>query len=483
MNEIFKRIWKPTGAYIVGSLGFIQLASVILENISSEKIFGSSSEAVMQATFILALIGLPIVITVAFLFSHKKYKVKGDFKKENNPKSGAYKPRIAVFPFTNLNKDRDSGFLVDGIVEDVITEFSMVREIEILSRQTCFNLKDNDISSNEYFGEFNLDYIVSGSIRAFENRIRISVELAETEGGNVVWSNKYDRKKQDIFDVQDEIVRKITIALIGEIEISSLKRAHRKPTENMTSYEFLLKGKNNHHKFTQSANDEARKNLDDAIRADRNNAQAYAWKACVIGQALGRGYLEMSEEVANEVQHLLDTALEVDQNDFECHRILSEVNLSMHHFELALESGKKAFNMNPNDPRVISVYGEILLRVGEYEEAIRMLEKAYQLEPIPAGQNSSDRRLSALFFGYFLIQDFEKCQSLLGKIVRLDNRTWLLNINLHKKLKKDYENLDWYKKYITQFSLLDWTVEIDRYHLNDLELQKDLITLIEKILQ
>ena len=241
---------------------------------------------------------------------------------------------------------------------------------------------------------FNLDYIVSGSIRAVESRIRISVELAETESGNVVWSNKYDRKKQDIFDVQDEIVRKITIALIGEIEISSLKRAHRKPTENMTSYEFLLKGKNNHHKFTREANAEARKNLDAAINADRNNAQAYAWKACVIGQALGRGYLEMSDEVANEVQHLLDTALEVDQNDFECHRILSEVNLSMHDFELALESGKKAFNLNPNDPRVISVYGEILLRIGEFEEGIRMLEKAYQLEPIPAGQNSSDRRLN-----------------------------------------------------------------------------------------
>ena len=240
-----------------------------------------------------------------------------------------------------MNKDRDSGFLVDGIVEDVITEFSMVREIEIISRQTCFNLKDNNISSREYKNVFNLDYIVSGSIRAVESRIRISVELAETESGNVVWSNKYDRKKQDIFDIQDEIVRKITIALIGEIEISSLKRAHRKPTENMTSYGFLLKGKNNHHKFTQEANAEARRNLDAAISADRNNAQAYAWKACVIGQALGRGYLEMSDEVANEVQHLLDTALEVDQNDFECHRILSEVNLSMHDFALALESGKK----------------------------------------------------------------------------------------------------------------------------------------------
>ena len=178
----------------------------------------------------------------------------------------------------------------------------------------------------------------------------------------------------------------------------------------MTSYEFLLKGKNNHHKFTKPANIEARKNLDAAISADKNNAQAYAWKACAIGQALGRGYLEMTEEVTNEVKYLLDTALELDQNDFECHRMFAEVNLSMHQFELGLESGKKAFKMNPNDPRVISVYGETLLRMGQLKEGTELLEKAYQLEPVPAGQNSSDKRLSALFFGHFLMNNFDKCQ-------------------------------------------------------------------------
>ena len=156
------------------------------------------------------------------------------------------------------------------IVEDVITEFSMVREIEILSRQTCFNLRDKDLSNDKLRNEYGLDYVVSGSIRALEDRLRISVELAETVAGNVVWSNKYDRVKKDVFDIQDEIVRRITIALIGEIEISSLKRAHRKPTENITSYEFLLQGKNNHHKFTKHANEESRKNLDAAISADRH---------------------------------------------------------------------------------------------------------------------------------------------------------------------------------------------------------------------
>ena len=102
-------------------------------------------------------------------------------------------------------------------------------------------IKKYDI--DKFKTDFDLDYLVSGSIRILDNRLRVSVELSETIEGNVIWSNKFDRVKEDIFDIQDEIVRKIIISLIGEIEFSSLERSKRKPTENITSYEYLLKGK------------------------------------------------------------------------------------------------------------------------------------------------------------------------------------------------------------------------------------------------
>ena len=287
----------------------------------------------MQYLFVLVALGFPIILSIAYLSARNiEYDSKSNGKKVSA--SGDYKQKIAVIPFANLNQDDDGAFLVDGIVEDLITEFSMISEIEIVSRQTCFNLREENLTHQEYREMHELDYIVSGSIRAVKNRLRISVELSEPPEGNVIWSNKYDRVKEDIFDIQDEIVRKITIALLGGIEISSLKRAHRKPSESITSYEFLLKGKDNHHKFTKEANAEAMINLDLAISADKNNAQAYAWKACVIGQALGRGYCEMTDEKVNELLQLLDKALEVDPNDFECHRMQAEVYLSMHDFDL-----------------------------------------------------------------------------------------------------------------------------------------------------
>ncbi len=475
-----QKISKTAAAYLVGGIAIIQLAPVFFNTFPPEDLLGINEDALMQYLFIFVAIGFPLVLILTYLLSSKEDSSSNNKNKQITA-SGDYKQKIAVIPFTNLNKDEDGAFLVDGIVEDLITEFSMISEIEIVSRQTCFNLRDENLSHGEYREKYELDYIVSGSIRAVENRLRISVELSETPDGNVIWSNKYDRVKEDIFDIQDEIVRKITIALLGGIEISSLKRAHRKPTESMTSYEFLLKGKDNHHKFTKEANDEAMKSLDLAISADENNAQAYAWKACVIGQALGRGYCEMSDDKVGELLGLLDKALEVDKNDFECHRMLSEVYLSMHDFEKSKESGQKATSINPNDPRVISVYGEALLRLRELDSGIEYLEKAYELDPIPQGQTTSDRRLAALFLGYYLKEDFEKCQAINSEILKIDVRTWLLNFHLHQIESMDCSQDNWFIKGIKEFENLDWKMEIDRFHLNNDELNNELLSVVQSI--
>ena len=481
LKEIVQKISKAGAAYLVGGIAIIQLAPVFFNTFPPEELYGLSQDYLMEILFVVVALGFPVALALSYVLSNSSGEDERPVKGKQITASGDYKQKIVVIPFTNLNKDDDGAFLVDGIVEDLITEFSMISEIEIVSRQTCFNLREENLSHKQYREDYELDYIVSGSIRAVENRLRISVELSETPDGNVIWSNKYDRVKEDIFDIQDEIVRKITIALLGGIEISSLKRAHRKPTESMTSYEFLLKGKDNHHKFTKEANAEAIIDLDRAISTDANNAQAYAWKACVIGQAMGRGYCEMTNEKIGELLELLDKALEVDPNDFECHRMQAEVYLSMHDFEKSKISGQKATSMNPNDPRVISVYGEALLRVNELDKGLEYLEKAYALDPVPQGQTTSDRRLAALFLGYFLKNDFDHCQQITDEIVNIDLRTWLLNSYLCEDKGISYQEKGWYAVGVNQFKSSDWDMEVDRFHLNDNELKSNLISLAKRI--
>ena len=161
------------------------------------------------------------------------------------------------------------------------------------------------------------------------------------------------------------------------LQSQTAEATKRKPTENISSYEYLLRGKENHHKFTKEACQEALKNFDKAIEADVNNAQAYAWKCCTLGQAMFRGFSDQNpEEIFAEAKQNIDKALELNENDFECHRMLSAVYLSNHDYILAEDHGRKAFNMVPNDPRVLSGYGEVLVRIGKVDKGLELLNKA-----------------------------------------------------------------------------------------------------------
>ncbi|MDC0457490.1 adenylate/guanylate cyclase domain-containing protein [Alphaproteobacteria bacterium] len=413
------------------------------------------------------------------------FSILGDGKNKFSSKNKTNlnkKPKFAILPFVNTSKDEDSGFLVDGICEDLITEFSMMREFDILSRQTSINFKEENQDIKEFSKQFDLDFLVTGGIRASGKRVRINIELSDANDESIIWSNKYDRVLEDIFDLQDEIVRKISIALLGEIEISSLQRSKRKPTENISSYEYLLRGKENHHKFTKEANFEALANFDKAIKADSNNAQAYAWKVCTLGQSMFRGFSDRdASELMTEAKQNIEKALELNENDFECHRMLSAVYLSNHDYILAEDHGRKAFNVVPNDPRVLSGYGEVLVRVGKVDKGLELLNKAFDLDPIPQGQSTSDNRVKDLILGYFFAEDFNKVVELSFDIRVMDTRSLALILFARSQLNQDIKNSNEYKLFTDEFKATNWEQVVDRFHIQDKKITTNLLNFIEAI--
>ena len=124
-------------------------------------------------------------------------------------------------PFSNMNQDEDGGLLVDGIVEDLITEFSRIKELEILSRQSCFDFKDSKIDLKTFCKNFEVDFVVTGNIRTSGKRVRISVELADAKNDQQIWSNKFDRIMEDIFDIQDELVANLAPAAQAKLEAAA----------------------------------------------------------------------------------------------------------------------------------------------------------------------------------------------------------------------------------------------------------------------
>ena len=389
------------------------------------------------------------------------------------------KPRLIVLPFNNLSNVEDNDFLVDGIVEDLITEFSRINSIEVISRNTAFSLKGKEIENTKIAAEFGIDFIATGSIRSSGNRIRISVDLTDPATGSSIWSERYDATMDDVFEVQDEIVRKVIVALVGKLEMAGLERAKRKPTENLTSYEYLLRGRDFHHKFSKEGVLSAIEMLDKSIEADPNNAQAYAWRACSLGQGLGRGYLEGDQETHfQKLQSLIQKALELDENDLECNRILCELNKLFEDFEQSEFYGKKAYDMNSNDPRVVCAYGELLVLTNRADEGTDLLIKAYELDPVGMGASNADKRLGDVMFGAYVKGDFQQCLEYDKKIGKKQPIAWITKIASLESLNQSQEKEAELKKFADAYPEIVLGEEIDKLHFQEASAKQTLKDLV-----
>jgi len=387
------------------------------------------------------------------------------------------KPRIIVLPFRNLNNDEENDYLVDGIVEDIITEFSMINSIEIISRHTAFGFKGKDFDSIKIAEELGVNFVASGSIRSSGNRIRISVELTDPINSNAIWSERYDRMLEDVFEVQDEIVRKVVVSLVGELEIASLERAKRKPTENLSSYEFLLRGKENHHKFSKEGVISGLEMFKKSIEADPNNAQAYAWEACTLGQGMSGGYIDQ-ETAWGKCQNSLKKAMKINPNDFECHRMFCEIYKFLEDFENAGIHGRKAYELNPNDPRIVSGFGEYFVLAGDPEKGVDLLKTAYELDPNGKGASNTDKRLGDIMLGCYVMGDYKQCIEYSKKIGTMNPVAWAAKIASLSVLKNLDEKEIEKKKFSDSYENVSLEESIEKLHFKDTSIKQTMKELI-----
>lgn len=290
-------------------------------------------------------------------------------------------PSIVVLPFTNMSGDPEQEFFVDGLTEDILTELSRFHDLLVISRTSSFTYKNREVKVSDIAKELDVRYVLEGSVRKAGNRVRVTVQLIEADSDRHVWADRYDRQLEDIFDIQDELTSAIAAILPGRIEADRHERAKRKTPDNMAAYELVLAGKVLHHRSNRADNEEATRLLQRAIELDPTYAHAHAWRACVLGQQWGYGWCEDRDATAQVIYEGLQTALGLDENDSDVHRILAAVHLTFHEFDKAEHHQAVALRLNPNDDLIVVQNGEILTWVGRAEEGIPWVQKAIRLNP------------------------------------------------------------------------------------------------------
>ena len=296
-------------------------------------------------------------------------------------KVAVVKPTVAVLPFANMSGDLEQEYFADGLTEDILTELSRRRELFVISRTSTFVYKGHAANLREVAQKLGARYLVEGSVRKSGDRLRVSVQLIDTASDAHIWAERYDRKLDDIFSIQDEITSAIVATLPGRLEAAQQDQLARLKPSSMAAYECVLAAKVLHHRSTRQDNAEALKLIDRALQLDPDYAHAHAWRGCILGQGWGYGWCEDKDAVFNEVALELDKAMALDDNDPDVHRILAAVAIVRNDMNRARYHQDRALELNPNYDLVVVQMGELFTWLGQAQEGLEWIRKAMRLNP------------------------------------------------------------------------------------------------------
>ena len=327
---------------------------------------------------------------------------------------------IAVLPFTNMSGDPEQEYFSDGISEDIITDLSKIAGLTVIARNSSFTFKGRLVDVRAVGRDLGVRSVLEGSIRRAGNRVRITAQLVDAATGAHLWADRYDRDLTDIFEVQDDVTRRIVDAL--KVTLSPAEKARLTDTEttNMEAYncslrgrEFLLGSTKNRDTFEQSKASFMR-----AIELDPNYAQAYA--------GLGFAYtLDYQNRWSNDpdgslplAKHYAEQAIEKNPKEPAARVVAAMVASRERDLDRATSEAQMALSLNPNYALAYNVLGGIRSYSGQPLEAIPLLERAMRLDPA-----HSEQYLHFLGMAYLLAGKYETAVTLFRERIVLVPRT------------------------------------------------------------
>jgi adenylate cyclase len=387
-EQTVKNIAKPVGAYRV----LMEPRVTVAEEIEKEK-----TVPVWRHKAILAGgVALVLVVFAALIWNfYFRPPPLGVASVEKMAFPLPDKPSIAVLPFTNMSGDPEQEYFSDGITEDLITDLSKISGLFVIARNSVFVYKGKAVKIAEVGRELGVRYVLEGSVRKANGRVRITAQLVDATTGRHLWAERYDRDLKDIFALQDEVAQKIVAALEVKLTEDEHERLVRKYTDNMEAYHYYLRGAEYFYRFTKEANVQAR-------YAALGFTHFHEW---TFGWSQDPQSLEHAFELAQRT-------LDLDESLPLGHRLLGKVYLWKKQHEKAIAELEKAIALNPNDADELAGLGYILNWSGRPEEAIRLVKRAMRLDPMyPAYY------LWELGHAYFLMGRYEEAIETLKRVL------------------------------------------------------------------
>ncbi len=391
----------------------VNIAARIQEAAESNGVFVSQSlfeQVKRQSPYMFEDLGLHSLKNISEQI--RLYKVIGDMpthrflsspSKRHASAAGVREASIAVLPFKVTGGDENQQYFADGLTDDIIVELARFKKLFVSSRSASSAYGTQDTDPRQVGRELGVKHILEGQVRRIGDQVRISVRLIDVQSGEYPWAERFDRPLNELFEILDELVSLIVGTIVGRVEAAHMAEARRKRPEDMTAYDYLLRGLEYHRLggVTIDNEREAVKWFERAIAADPNYGLAHAWQVCAASLLPGFNL----EESMKTIQK----AIELDQNEAETHRIMGSMQLYFRDFEAAEYHHRRALELNPSDAYIKARSAAFYIFKGEPTQALELIEAAVAQDPFLPVYCIEERGVAL-----FALRRFEEALSGLG---------------------------------------------------------------------
>lgn len=326
--------------------------------------------------WIIAVLAVAVVLLLANTFvAHKDSNAGSDAAAATAPDKS-----IAVLPFENLSDDKSNNYFSDGVTEEILNALAQIPNLKVAARRSAFQFKGNDLDLRKIGQVLGVAHILEGSLQKAGDQVRINVQLVDAQNGLQAWSEKFDRKLDNVFAVEDEIARAIATRLRVQLTGGAGQALVADSTNNPQAHELYLRGL----ALLAARGPGLREGADafgQAVTLDPNYAQA--WGSLAVTDLLLPAYrLDSMEAALPRGESSAQRAVALDPNTASAYVALGLANTFRFRWPEAEQAYKHALSLAPGDAEAVDQYGQFLSTVGQLEPSLREIERAQQLDPL-----------------------------------------------------------------------------------------------------
>jgi TolB-like protein/class 3 adenylate cyclase/rhodanese-related sulfurtransferase len=351
---------------------------------------------------------------------------RNDFGMQSDPKAGVpshaasagapERPSLAVLPFESLGSDTDNSYFADGMTDDIITDLSQLSGILVIARNSSWTYKGKSVKVQQVAQDLGVRYVLEGSVRREGDTVRINAQLVDALGGQHLWAERYDGSIQDVFALQDKVIRQIVAALAVSLTHDERARVELAETQNPQAYDAVLRGWAHYREGSEDETNKAIALFERAIALDPDYARAHAALAAASWRMVVSFWESTTEGGYQRAFDRMQVALAkaMRQPNALAHAVTAEVLSKQGLYGEAFDEINRAMALAPNDPDNYLRKANILNATGRAAEAEEAVRWAMRLDPL-----YSPDHLRTLATSLFNQQRYEEAAATVDRVIAL----------------------------------------------------------------